>query len=139
MASILVVDDELVVREVVAAHLRSRGFEVVSAADGRAAQALLGSRRIDLVVLDLEMPLVDGHQVLAWLNSEQPLVRTVVLTGSSSVQEALACLREGAFAFVSKPLVDMAPLDRAIDLAVQVVATWHDQLVSVRRRRGDQA
>lgn len=135
MVTILVVDDEMMVRELVAAHLRSRGFEVAIAADGRAAQETLGARRIDLVVLDLEMPQVDGHEVLCWLRAEQPLVRTVVLTGSASVQEALACLREGAFAFVAKPLVAMAALDRAIDLAVQVISTWRDQLGSVRRRR----
>ncbi|MCK6490451.1 MAG: response regulator [Planctomycetes bacterium] len=135
MASILVVDDDMVVRELVAAHLRARGFAVVDAPDGRAAQQMLESRRIDLVVLDLEMPLMDGHQLLRWLRAEQPLVRAVVLTGSSSVQEALACLRAGAFAFVTKPLVDMAALDRAVDLAVQVIATWHDQLGFVRRRR----
>lgn len=131
----LVVDDDPLVRALVVAHLRARGFAVVDAPDGMAAKQVLESRRIDLVVLDLGMPLVDGHHVLRWLRAEQPLVRTVVLTGSPSVEDALACLREGAFAFVTKPLVDLAAFDRAVDLAVQVIATWHDQLGFVRRRR----
>jgi CheY-like chemotaxis protein len=133
--TVLVVDDELVVRELVAAHLRQRGFTVITAPDGQAAQQVLEVRRVDLLVLDLEMPNRNGHQVLRWVRVEQPLVRSVVLTGAASMTAALDCLRAGATAFVVKPFTDTRALDRAIDLAVQALALWREQLEMVRRRR----
>lgn len=136
--NLLVVDDETVMRELVATHLRGRGFEVATAPDGRAALEILAVRRTDIVVLDLEMPLLDGNEVLEVLRRQYPLVRTVVLTGKTSIDHALGCLHAGAFAFVAKPLTDMAPLDRAVDLAAQVLAAWHAQLAALKdlRRQG---
>lgn len=134
-AHLLVVDDELIVRELVAAHFRSRGHQVTVAGDGAEALRALDASRTDVLIADLEMPQMDGWALLAETQKRAPLVRTIILTGHASLAFATATLEAGAFAFVTKPLDDLAPLEEQVDLALRVIGCWRRQMAALRARK----
>ncbi|MGD0727888.1 MAG: response regulator [Spirochaetia bacterium] len=103
--TILVVDDEPQVREVISRVLASCGYTVIAAADGREALARFGDGSgIDLVVLDMVMPGMGGRECLAQLRKANAAVRVVIATGYTSDGSAQELLGEGALAIVEKPL-----------------------------------
>ncbi len=130
---ILVVDDEAIVRNLVAGHLRSLGYLVETADHGLSALGLMGKAKIDIVVTDLSMPVLDGIGLLGRIREEYPLARVVVMTGFVTMENVLRCLRLGAFSFVCKPLDDLAPLEDAVGQAARVLTTWMKQLSNLNR------
>ncbi len=100
---ILVVEDEPEMRQVLADMLVRPGWEVTPAADGVEALELLAARRPDVVLTDLNMPRMDGMELLQRINEEYPGLPVVVLTAYGSVPGAVEAMRCGAFDFLSKP------------------------------------
>lgn len=131
--TILVVDDDLIIRQVVARHLSLMGHAVDGAGNGIEALAAIDRKRYDIVVTDLQMPGMDGHELLMKLRQDQPLIRSIVMTSYVTLESIMACLREGAFSFVTKPLGDCAELDRCIEQAAWVLNDWRQQLVKLHR------
>jgi CheY-like chemotaxis protein len=102
--TILVVDDEPLVRRSLARILRRHGVEVVEAADGPSALRIVEARDdIGLALVDLVMPGMDGEQVLAALRARVPPLDVVVMSGWAREERAQACVQAGAMAFLSKP------------------------------------
>jgi two-component system, OmpR family, KDP operon response regulator KdpE len=99
---VLVVDDEPPIVRAVAANLRVRGFEVVTAATGEAALAAVETHQPDCVVLDLGLPGVDGLEVLRRLRTWTQ-VPVVVLTAIDGERDKVAALDLGADDYVTKP------------------------------------
>ncbi len=102
---ILVAEDSLVIRTVVSEQLMDAGYDVVQAIDGEAALAQCAATRPDAILLDIEMPGLDGHQVLARLKQDEGLrdIPVVFLTGRTGTDEMVAGLREGAHDYLRKP------------------------------------
>jgi CheY-like chemotaxis protein len=103
--SILVVDDEDMVRNLAQAVLVRWGYRVLAAANGEEALALYRSRgdEIDLVLLDYTMPGLNGLQVFQLLQAVNPSVRVIFSSGLSAQADSDRLLRAGAQAFVAKP------------------------------------
>lgn len=103
---ILVVDDERNIRTVVRATLQTAGYAVEEAPDGAAALDRIGRGGIDLLVLDLNMPVLDGMTVVQRLQDNERIPpRMVVLTAHGSVPAAVKALRLGASDFLEKPIL----------------------------------
>ncbi|WP_250302514.1 response regulator transcription factor [Streptomyces sp. NBC_01267] len=100
--TVLVVDDDPTVSEVVTGYLERAGFTVDRAADGRAALDAAERRRPDLVVLDLMLPGTDGLQVCRQLRARGP-VPVIMLTARSDEEERILGLEVGADDYVTKP------------------------------------
>lgn len=98
---ILIVDDEPSIREVVRLYLQREGFEVETAADGATALEIAGTRRLDLVVLDLMLPGLDGFEVHRRFRSLG--VPVIMLTARSAENDRIAGLEMGADDYVVKP------------------------------------
>jgi len=101
--SILIVDDELAMREACREALDSEGFALAEASSGGSALDLLARQAFDLVILDLKMPQVDGMQVLRSVHRESPGTATVVITGYASIDTAVEAMKLGAADFLPKP------------------------------------
>ncbi len=117
-ASVLVVDDDGFIRRIVEAECRARGFLVVAAADGLEATRNLAVRDFDVVIVDLELPNLDGLSLIRLLKDASPGTEVIVLTGHNQLNKALECLRLGAFDFVAKSeeLRDLFPaVERAVE------------------------
>ena len=102
-ATILIVDDEPDVREVLQEYFAANGFEILAAADARAARALLQSRRADVALIDIHMPGEDGLSLARHLREHYQGLAIVMLTSASTVVDRIVGLEVGADDYVSKP------------------------------------
>lgn len=120
-ASILVVDDTAVARDLITAVLRRRGYQILSAADGDEALKIIRKCYPDLIVTDLEMPNVDGQEMIEQIrNSEDQIIRRtpIVVCSSRNDEMTVAEVRtSGANAFLPKPL-DVVRLATAVETAL---------------------
>jgi DNA-binding response OmpR family regulator len=114
---ILLVDDERSIRESLSKILRAENYEVVLAENGQEAIEKHGAERIDLLILDLNMPVKNGWAALEWLVEINPLLPVVIITGRSN-QHALA-ETAGADALMEKPLDVPLLLQRIRDLLTE--------------------
>lgn len=101
---VLVVDDEQVFRDTLVKVLSTRGMAVSAVPGGSEALSLLGEHEVDVVVLDLKMPGLDGLAVLRRIGQLSPRPRVIMLTGHGSVQAGLEAVRELAWDFLMKPV-----------------------------------
>jgi two-component system response regulator PilR (NtrC family) len=101
--SILIVDDEEVLQDVLSSLLRREGYEVVGARSGEEGLQALAEDDIDLVLLDLMLPGISGQDVLKEIRRRDPEMVVVVVTAYSSIEGAIAAMREGAFHYIPKP------------------------------------
>jgi DNA-binding response OmpR family regulator len=110
---ILVVDDENSLRAALSTLLKDQGYDVSTAEDGDVAIEMLSSRSFDLILLDLKMPNVDGHEVLRFVKDKDPETKVIMLTGFADLKNALDSKGLGADNFIAKPF-DRRELLRAI-------------------------
>jgi CheY-like chemotaxis protein len=116
--SVLVIDDEPDMREMLAFSLPAGEFEVVTADGGRSAVELLAMRRFDVAITDLKMPGMSGVETVAALRELDPDMEVIVATGYASLETALACMKQGAYDYIRKPY-DIAELRHLILRAVE--------------------
>lgn len=109
---VLVVDDEPQIRRFLDISLRAQGYQVVLTADGRSGLAALTERNIDLVILDIGLPDLDGHEVLRELR-QWSQVPVIMLTVRASEAEKVAALDAGANDYVTKPFGTQELMARA--------------------------
>ncbi len=103
MAKILIVDDEPRIRELIREHLQHAGYTCEEATDGSAALAVLSGGGIDLVILDIMMPFVDGMTCLREMRARKMNMPVIMLTARSEEYDKLAGLEGGADDYVVKP------------------------------------
>jgi len=101
--SILIVDDEQVVRDSLLHWFSEEGYEVEVAASAGEALSRLAARDLDLVIADIRMPGMDGLELLEKIRSEQLDTSVIVMTGYASVESAVRALKHGAFDYITKP------------------------------------
>jgi PleD family two-component response regulator len=113
--TVLVVDDDKILREIIGTNLELGGFDVLTAPDGPSALALLDERLPDVVVLDVVMPLMDGYATLGRIRRHATAshVPVIVLTGGGhDTTEPVKSLEAGADDFISKPFSPQEMLAR---------------------------
>lgn len=105
-ASILVVDDDLSIRETLRRQLTEEGHDVAIAESAEAAIAMLGDRETEpaLVITDIRMPGMSGLELLSWLRDAQPDTDVIVVTAHEDMETAIAAMKGGAYEFLVKPL-----------------------------------
>ncbi len=103
-STILVVDDEDTLRLGMKARLETQGFAVETAANGEEAMTKVQQKDFDLVLLDINMPYMNGIQVLEYLTAEHPTTDVIMLTGFSDFSLAMECLKKGAKDYLVKPI-----------------------------------
>ena len=99
---ILVVDDEHSIRESLSKVLRAEDYEVVCAENGQEAVGTFGAEKIDLLLLDLGLPVKDGWSTLEWLDQVNPFLPIIIITGRNAQRELAQ--KAGADALMQKPL-----------------------------------
>ena len=102
MTTVLVVDDEPIVRDVIVRYLRRDGFATLEAADGDRARELIEAGGAELVVLDLMLPGTDGLELCRWIRSRSDLP-VIMLTARGEEADRIVGLELGADDYVTKP------------------------------------
>ena len=100
---ILFADDEMSLQELMRIELPRLGHEATVCPDGRTAIAALDRTAYDCVIVDLDMPGVGGMEVIARVRDVAPDTETVIITGKSSLESAVAAVRQGVFDYLTKP------------------------------------
>ena len=100
---VLLVDDEKEYLEVLIRRLSKREVNVAGVSSGEEALQYVQGRPIDVAVLDVKMPGMDGIEVLREIKKLNPLIEVIMLTGHASLEVALEGMRSGAFDYLMKP------------------------------------
>ena len=115
--SIMVVDDELLIRDLLYDFFTGQGWDITVAESGEKALELLHGKPVDLVLSDIKMPDMDGLQLAAELRREFPAMPVVLMTGYPSVESAVSALRTRVEDYVIKPF-NINQLFKLIDATV---------------------
>ena len=114
----MIVDDEEPILLAIDTTLRMAGISnIITCADSRRVIGLLGERSIELMLLDLNMPHVDGKRLLDTINRDYPEIPVIIVTGAVDVETAVQCIKAGAFDYVVKPVEEerlLTAVNRAI-------------------------
>ena len=138
-ATLLIIDDDDVVRASLAAYLDDSGFRVLQAPSGPKGLELFDSERPDLVICDLRMPQMDGLELIRLISERQNDLPVIVVSGAGVMSDAVEALRLGAADYLIKPLEDLAVLEhsvrRALDRAYLRVENqrYRDKLEAANR------
>ena len=108
---LLVVDDEKSICDLLEIVFKRDGYQVTTASSGRAAMALILKESFDLIISDIKMPGMDGVETLVEMKKKKPQLPVVMLTGHATVASGIQGLKQGAFAYVMKPVA----LDELLD------------------------
>jgi len=102
-ANLLVVDDELIVRDSLDKWFREEGYGVTVAESAQDALTKMAAKRFDLALVDIKMPGTDGVELQRRMREIDPEMLVIIMTGYASVETAIAALKNGAYDYVSKP------------------------------------
>lgn len=139
---VLLVDDEAPFVEALSKRLDKRGLTVLTAFSGtEALEKLTQDTRIDVVVLDVKMPGMDGLEVLKLIKTAHPLVEVIMLTGHATVESAIEGMKKGALDYLMKPC-EMDVLLAKLQEAKSKKAKQEEKIAEARAlniayRRGD--
>jgi len=123
MANILVVDDELGIRDLLSEILNDEGHSVEMAANATQARAARNSGTFDLVLLDIWMPDTDGVSLLKeWAASGQLTMPVIMMSGHATIDTAVEATRIGALSFLEKPIT-MQKLLKAVEQGLEKAAS----------------
>ena len=104
LATILVVEDEIVTQRLTKKILEGRGYEVVVAEDGVDALMALGKINFDLVLCDINMPNLDGFKLVEFLNAKSIFIPVIFITAQDDVEDEIRGLALGARDYIRKPI-----------------------------------
>jgi two-component system, NtrC family, nitrogen regulation response regulator NtrX len=103
MATILLIDDEASIRRTLKEILEFEKYQVLEAPDGFSAIDIFKKSAIDIVLLDIKMPKMDGLEVLDFLQEINPEVPVIMISGHGNIDTAVEAVKKGAFDYISKP------------------------------------
>lgn len=115
---LLLVDDEPRLLSSLCAMLGDRGFQMLTASSGSETIELLGKLQFDLVLLDLRLPDIGGHEVMDFINAKGIDATVIVLSGDTGIEAAIGALKRGAYDYLRKPY-SREELLKTIDNALQ--------------------
>ena len=101
---VMLVDDETEFLETLVKRLKKRKLDVVSASSGKEALGILRETPLDVIVLDVKMPDMDGIETLREIKRIRPSVQVIMLTGHANVEVAIQGMELGAFDYLMKPI-----------------------------------
>ena len=101
--SILIVDDDEVMQETLSDVFRKRGYEVIAAGSGSEAFSVIRRKIIDLILLDMRLPDIDGLEVLKKIKEFDTEILVIIMTAYSDVQTAVSAMKSGAYDYINKP------------------------------------
>ena len=117
-ATLLIIDDDDVVRASLAAYLEDSGFSVLQAGNGQQGLQVFEEHQPDLVICDLRMPQMGGLELIRRISERAPQLPVIVVSGAGVMNDAVEALRLGAADYLIKPLEDLAVLEHSVRRAL---------------------
>lgn len=116
---ILLVDDEQDFLDVMQERLESRGMQVVTCSSASKALSRVENELFDVVILDMQMPDIDGLETLKRIKDNRPELQVILLTGYATLDKGVEAIKRGAMDFIEKP-ADMVTLEEKIKKAKEL-------------------
>jgi len=135
MSTVLVVDDDPHIVRTLEIMLRDDGHEVVTAASGEEALERVARHAVDVALVDLQLPGIDGTAVLRHLRDEHREVETVIITAHGSIETAVEAMKEGAFDYLTKPFSPEQVRHRLRQ--IERVRKLQSEVAGLKRRVGE--
>jgi DNA-binding response OmpR family regulator len=129
---VLIVDDEKTARKSLADILRLEGYDVIAVEDGPSALALLNEHDVDLMLLDIRMPGMDGIEVMQQATEVSPDTQIIMLTAHGSMESAIESLRYGAHDYLIKPSSPQEILSSVAGALARHAEAQHKRLLLVQ-------
>lgn len=118
-AKILIIDDEMYIRESMRSFLEDYGYQVQEAENGRYALEYFEKDKPDMVLCDLRMPEMDGLEVLARVVEKSPDTPIIIISGVANISDTVDALRLGAWDYILKPIQDMTVLFHSVEKCLE--------------------
>lgn len=132
MANVLLVDDEVPFVEAMSRRLKKRDISIVTSFSGlEALEVLENDRSVEVVILDVKMPGMDGIETLGEIRKRFPLVEVIMLTGHATVETGIDGMKLGAFDYLMKPC-DMDVLMEKLKEAVAKKRRHEEKIIEAR-------
>ncbi len=119
METLLIIDDEPSIRESLSLFFGDEGYRVLTAENGEKGLALFFKERVDIVITDLRMPVVDGLEVMTRIHDHDPDIPMVVVSGAGERQDIIRALQMGAKDYITKPITDLNMIRHVIQKALE--------------------
>ncbi len=129
---VLLVDDEAEFSETLMKRMKKRNLDIIDVRSGEEALQILDQCPIDVVILDVRMPGMDGIETLRALKKRHPLIEVIMLTGHASVEVAVQGMEFGAFDYLMKPM-QIDDLLYKIQDAYQQKIIQEQKIVNIKR------
>ena len=135
IAKLLLIDDETDFLDTMARRLKKRDFDILTATSGLESLEVLSinGEKIEVVILDVKMPGMDGIETLAEIKRKYPLIEVVMLTGHATMSSAIDGMKQGAFDYLMKPC-DMDVLVEKINEAAAIKRRHEEKIIEARMR-----
>ncbi len=135
IAKLLLIDDETDFLDAMARRLKKRNFDILTATSGIDALEVIGKNdeKIEVVILDVKMPGMDGIEILGEIKRKYPLIEVVMLTGHATVSSAIDGMKQGAFDYLMKPC-DMDVLVEKVNEAAAIKRRHEEKIIEARMR-----
>lgn len=132
IANVLLVDDEVSFVETFSERLELRNFEISKAFSGEEALRILEeNQNVEVVILDVKMPGMDGIETLTAIKRKNPLVEVMMLSGHADVESAIEGMKQGAYDYLMKP-VDMDQIITKVTAAARKKRQHEEKIIQAR-------
>jgi two-component system, OmpR family, response regulator VicR len=133
---VMLVDDEVPFVETMTKRLEKRDLTVISAFSGsEAIEELKQHRNLDVIILDVKMPGMDGIEALGEIKKENPLTEVIMLTGHATVENAIEGMKQGAFDYLMKP----CDIERLMEKVREATGKKRDHEEKIKQARVKEA
>ena len=139
MVRILVVDDEQEILQALQIHLELEGYYVETSLSAAEALAKIEQKGFHIVLTDINMPSMDGIELLEEIKRKTGDAIVIMITAYTSMMKVLSSRLYGAADFVLKPFGDLSEVDKVIDRAYQQIQRWEKVLEAVREKKMQQS
>ncbi len=135
---VLIIDDEPNICDSLKILLTRQGYDVFAASCGKDGLELLDENNLDLLLLDMVMPDMDGFQVLDYLHRQKNEILTIVITGNASIESAVQALKRGAYDYLKKPFEYEELLKRVVNALNQKRLHYEKEIIYGRLERSEE-
>ncbi len=117
--TLLTIEDEETIRRSIVAFFQDCDIHVLEADNGRTGIEIFRSQKPDIILCDLRMPEIGGHEVIEVVTKEAPTTPIIIVSGTGILEDAIHAVRLGAWDYVLKPIYDMAILEHSVKKALE--------------------
>jgi len=137
-SAILHIDDDPLILRIVAEKLRSTGHEVISLSDPKQALNELIEHEYRVVLLDIDMPDINGLELLKQIKKQDGGIQVIMLTGLVTMNTVLESMRYGAEACIFKPITDFETLQQTLKTTYTKLERWWETLRELHTRKSQE-